>query len=243
MSVYKRKSGRYAVLVDLEPAAPGIRRRKSKGTYRTRKQAEAAERKALEARDWGDNLDPERVTIAELSERFIKAVAPELAGQTVSRYEEHLRMHVIPSIGGVLASKLKPAHLAELYAKLRTETVRYEKRTRKPEGTVSIKERYGRPLGPTTVLRIHRLMHRMLGWAERKEIVVRNVARKEMEIAPKAVRSPARAPRADQVAAFLAAAEGSGHYAFFALAVATGMRRGEIGAITWDAIADGTARR
>ena len=47
---------------------------------------------------------------------------------------------------------------------------------------------------------------------------------------------PARALTADQVAAFLAAAEGSDHYTFFVLAVATGMRRGEIGALTWDAI-------
>jgi integrase len=76
----------------------------------------------------------------------------------------------------------------------------------------------------------------MLGWAERKEIVVRNVARKEMEIAPKAAPSPVRALTADQVAAFLVAAERSEHYAFFVLAVATGMRRGEIGALTWDAI-------
>ena len=145
-------------------------------------------------------------------------------------------MHVVPSIGGIVASNLKPAHLAELYATLRTEKIRYEKRTESEMGLSRTKERYGRPLGPTTVLRIHRLMHRMLGWAERKEIVVRNVARKEMEIAPKAVPSPARALTADQVAAFLAAAEGSEHYAFFILAVATGMRRGEIGALTWDAI-------
>jgi integrase len=145
-------------------------------------------------------------------------------------------MHVVPSIGGIVASNLKPAHSAELYATLRTEKIRYEKRTKSRDGTVTTKERYGRPLGPTTVLRIHRFMHRMLGWAERKEIVVRNVARKEMEIAPKAVPSPARALTADQVAAFLAAAEGSEHCAFFILAVATGMRRGEIGALTWDAI-------
>ena len=47
MSIYKRKSGRYAVLVDLESSATGLRRRKSIGTFRTRKEAEAAERKAL----------------------------------------------------------------------------------------------------------------------------------------------------------------------------------------------------
>jgi len=39
MSIYKRKSGRYEVRVDLEPTATGLRRRKSVGMFRTRKQA------------------------------------------------------------------------------------------------------------------------------------------------------------------------------------------------------------
>jgi integrase len=134
-------------------------------------------------------------------------------------------MHVAPIIGALPISNLKPAHLADMYAKLRTEKIRYELRG---------KVRYGRPLGPTTVLRIHRLMHRMLGWAERLGLVARNVAR--LVEAPKAAPSPARALTADQVAAFLAAADGSPHFAFFVLAVTTGMRRGEIGALTWDAI-------
>ena len=42
MSIYRRKSGRYAVLIDLEPTALGGRRRKSSGTYRTRKEAAAS---------------------------------------------------------------------------------------------------------------------------------------------------------------------------------------------------------
>ena len=53
MSIYKRKSGRYAGLIDLEASATGRRRRKSVGTFRTRKEAEAAERKELDARDRG----------------------------------------------------------------------------------------------------------------------------------------------------------------------------------------------
>jgi hypothetical protein len=96
----------------LEPTALGRRRRKSIGTFRTRKDAEGAERKALEARERGSNLDPEKVTIAELAERFIKAVAPELAGQTISRYEEHLRMHVVPSIGGIVGLKAEASSLS-----------------------------------------------------------------------------------------------------------------------------------
>ena len=71
MSIYRRKSGRYAVLIDLETSATGLRRRKSIGTYRTRKEAAAAERRALEARDRGIDLSPKTVTVSELLDRYL----------------------------------------------------------------------------------------------------------------------------------------------------------------------------
>jgi hypothetical protein len=46
-------------------------------------------------------------------------------------------MHIVPAIGGMLASNLKPVHLAELWRKARHRNIRYEKRTSKPDGTVS----------------------------------------------------------------------------------------------------------
>ncbi len=92
---------------------------------------------------------------------------------------------------GIVASNLKPARLAELYAKRRIEKIRHERHTRRPNTTLSKKGALRATLGPTTVPRIRQLMHRKLGWAEREEIVVRNVARKEMEVAPKAAPSPA----------------------------------------------------
>lgn len=185
MSIYKRESGHYAALIDLEPTAAGLRRRKSLGTFATKKEAERAERDALAARDRGIDLDPQKVTVAEIATRFLKSVEPDLAGQTVSRYEEHLRMHVVPNIGSLGAASLKPAHLADLYAKLRTEPIRYERKARKAAAdSAPVKVRYGRPLGATTVLRVHRLLHRMLGWAERLGLVSRNVAR--LVPAPKA---------------------------------------------------------
>jgi integrase len=70
------------------------------------------------------------------------------------------------------------------------------------------------------------------GWAERMNLAVRNVARSVD--APNASLSPARALTAEQVVAFLSAADGGRFYPFFALAIGTGMRRGEIGALTWE---------
>jgi hypothetical protein len=55
MSVYRRKSGRYAVRIDLDSTTTGRRRRKSLGTFPTKKDAE---RDALSTRDRGIWLDP-----------------------------------------------------------------------------------------------------------------------------------------------------------------------------------------
>jgi hypothetical protein len=87
MSVYKRKSGRYAVLKDLEPTALGGRRRKSIGTFRTRKEAEAGERKVLESRDRGIDLSPKTVTVSELLDRYLtNREALERGAQTLQEY-------------------------------------------------------------------------------------------------------------------------------------------------------------
>ncbi len=234
MSVYRRKSGRWAVLVDVDRGTKHERKRRTLGTYATRKDAERAERQALEARDRGIDLDPKKVTLGQVAERFLKSVAPTLSAITVARYEEHWRMHVAPSLGALPIANLKPAHIAELYGRLRTEPTCYARKGKGPNDVSRQKFRSGRPLGPNTVLRIHRFLHRLLAWAERMNLVVRNVAR--IVDTPKAAPSPARALTVEQVAALLSAAEGTRLHSFFVLAVTTGMRRGELGALTWDAV-------
>src|SRR5580700_5603467 len=113
MSIYRRKSGRYAVLIDLESTATGLRRRKSVGTFRTRKEAESAERKALEARDRGIDLSPKTVTVAELLDRFVAdRRAKGRALRTVMRYDELAKFTIAPHIGGLALAKLSPAHIS-----------------------------------------------------------------------------------------------------------------------------------
>lgn len=68
MSIYKRKSGRYAVLVDLGSVLNWRRRRRALGTYRTREEAEKAERDALQARDQGIDLSSRHGHCARIAE-------------------------------------------------------------------------------------------------------------------------------------------------------------------------------
>jgi|HubBroStandDraft_4_1064222.scaffolds.fasta_scaffold88846_2 integrase len=208
--------------------------RKTLGVFNTKEKAESALRKALTDAENGIDLPQGKLTFSEVAERFFKAVMSDLQAITVERYSEHWHQHVKPVLGEVPVTRLKAAHLSDLYVRLRSEQPRYVKKVKNADGTVREKVRLGRPLGPNSVLRVHRFVHRLLGWALRHDHVVRNVA--DTVEAPKAAPSPAKALSADQVALLLAAAEGEELYPFLALAVATGMRRGEIGALTWDSI-------
>jgi integrase len=217
VSIYKRKSGRWAALVDMDRAERGLRKRRSLGTFGTRKEAERAERRALEARDRGIDLAPRTVTLDEVVERFLRDCAPRLAPTTVHRYTELWRLHIRPTLGSMPMVRLRPAHIGELYARLGTEP-----------------RHRGRPLGARTVHHIHRLLHRILSWAENLDLVERNVSRAVDPPVPGPSRARALTP--DEAATFLNRAEGSRLYPFFLVALTTGMRRGELGALTWSSI-------
>lgn len=211
MSVYKRKSGRYAVLVDLEPSALGGRRRKSIGTYRTRKEAEAAERKALEARDRGIDLSPQTVTMLQLVQRYVERCRTKaLATKTLERYEELAKCHISPVIGGLTLARLKPAHVLNVYAKATAKG-----------------------LSPKSVRHVHSLLHAVLDWSVEQNLCFRNVADVAKRDLPKAQRSPAKALTEEEARRLLEAARSTPWHAFFTLAFCTGARRAELAALRW----------
>ncbi len=214
MSIYRRKSGRYAVLVDLEPSATGARRRKSIGTYRTRKDAEAAERKALDARDRGIDLSPGNVTLAEVVGRFLHDAESRLAPGTVAGYSELWRVLAAPTLGAIPLGKLRAAHLQNLYADL----------ARSPG-------RRGKPRSACRIHHVHRMLHRVLSWSERLGLIEHNVARHVEP--PRLGPSSARALTTEEAARIISASEGTRFHPFFAVAIATGMRRGELLGLRW----------
>lgn len=212
MSIYKRNSGRYAVLVDLDPSSTGARRRRALGTYRTRKEAEKAERDALQARDQGIDLSPGTVTVRELLKRYV--ASRDIGAKTAEEYNHQADHYILPHLGGIALQKLRPAHVSGWAATIQ-----------KTGG------RKGRAISARTAAHAFSLLSGALRWALRHQLVARNVC--ESSDRPKPARHEAKALSDGEVAALLKVAAGTRWEHFIVAALTLGCRRGELLALTW----------
>jgi integrase len=164
----------------------------------------------------GTAVDPTRITVAEYLRGWLDT-DEGLSPKTLERYRQLAEQQIIPHLGATLLQKLRPAQIHDWHAALL-----------KGGGAE------GRPLSPRTVGHAHRVLHRALERALRIEIVARNVAH---VIRPPAVdAAEVEILAADQIADVLGALAEHWLYPIASLALATGMRRGELCALAWNAL-------
>lgn len=215
MSIYKRASGRWAVLVDQDSSATSPRKRRSLGTFRTRKEAEIAEREALGAKDRGIDLTPSNVTVQMLLERYINTRAGLGRGiRTIEEYQRILKLYIELQLGSRPLSKLKPAHVSEWIADLQLHG-----------------GRSGSAISAKTAAHAFALLTAALRWGVRQELVGRNVC--ESADRPKIIRPRAEAHTGDELNRLAKATFGTRWDHFIELALNTGARRGELCALSW----------
>jgi integrase len=157
----------------------------------------------------GDHMDPSKLTIAEFLDRWhADWVASNVTAKTAETYSGHL-LHVRRRLGALPLQKLRPAALVELYATLLREA----------------------GLAPRTVGHVHRILHRALGHAVQWGLIRDNVA--EVVDPPRVPSTEIEILSADEVYAVLTKLRGRSIYPIAALALATGLRRGELLALRW----------
>jgi integrase len=215
MSLYKRRSGRWAVVLDVARGVAGVRRRKSLGVYRTKHAAEIVERAALSARDRGIEIAIETLTVADLFQRYFADLRPRVARTTMERYEDLAARSIVPRLGAVPIAKLRPSHLAQLYTDLLCSG--------RADGT---------GLSPRTVGYIATTLHAALRWAVKLELLGRNVA--DHVSPPKADRHEAHALSVAAAQRLLEGTRNDRCGPLWAFLLATGLRRGEVVALRWD---------
>lgn len=178
---------------------------------KTAKEARAKRDKALRDAQLGVIAPPHRQTVGAFLEAWINdSIAPHLAPRTVERYRGIVSKHLVPEIGRLPLSKLTAQHIQRLYADK------------------------SRDLSAASVRYIHAVLRGALQQA---------VLWRFLPVNPAANVRPPRKPRnevkplaAVEARALIEAAEGTDLYALYVTALHTGMRLGELLALTWDAI-------
>ena len=215
--ITKRKDGRYMARYTVHtPDGP-----KRKLIYG--RKYKDVERKLAEARGdaaRGIVFDAKGQTVGAFLERWLEdVVKPNKTNRTYATHRQQVRSHIIPSIGRVKLEALRKAHVDRLYADLLRE---------KPNGSGQ------RPLAPSSVRRVHAVLHAALEEAVRGDLIPRNPAAHATK--PTVRQEEIEPLDADQARTFLEAARGDRYEALYVLCLMAGLRQGEALGLKWSDI-------
>jgi integrase len=176
----------------------------------TRRDAEDKLAQLLTAASTGTLADPSQATVASYTRETLDA-GRDLAPKTLERYHE-IAEQQIAHIGDVKLQKLRPGHVEKWHAMLLDSG-----------------------LSARTVNHAHKLLSKVLARAVKHNILTRNVA---SLVSPPAVeQKEVEVLQPEQVSAVLESLQDHTLFPIVSLALATGMRRGELLALSWGAVA------
>ena len=208
--IRKRGKGSYSVVVSLgRDPVTGKYKYLWTSVRGAKRDAEKRLAELIHRVDAGALIKPSKTTVADYLRRWLEEyVKPNLSPRSFERYESIVRVHLIPELGALPLTQLKPEHLQKHYAlKLRSglsaRSVRYQ----------------------------HVVLHRALETAMKWGLVIRNAA--DGVYAPRARQGEMQTWDEYEVGRFLEVAKGSPYYALFHTALFTGMRRSELLALQW----------
>lgn len=198
------------------------KRRMSKGGFRTRRDAQSQLRKELSRVEDGQPAPGGgAITVRTFLTEFL--AAHRVYSSTAETYAKIARLYIYPHIGDRKLTTIRPETLAGLYRLLE------ERGGQK-----------GQPLSPSTVAKVHEVLSVAFGSPTAMRLVGHNPALARLSQPPratevKAARTPVIVWDIPQLHDFLSWNETSGdpNWAIWQLVAETGIRRGEVAALTW----------
>lgn len=217
--IRQRSLGSWEIRYDFGTDPATGKRRVATSTVRgNRKDAQIELRRLLRTLDTGEHIDPTRLSVGDWLEQWLETVRTEISPKTHERYGEIVRNFLIPSLGKLALTKLKPTDIQRAY----NAWVTGGRRDGKSGG-----------LSPQTRRHIHRVLRTALARALEQEVIARNPADAFKKRLPKVDPRPMATLDAEQSARLLEAIAHSRVYWPVLLALSTGMRRGEVLAVRW----------
>jgi integrase len=205
-----RRRGKHSWQIRFDDGVDATGRRRARWfTIRGKRQdAQRELTRLLSAAHAGSLPEPSKTTIAEYLREGLDGTHG-LSPKTAERYRELAELQIIPHLGDKMMQCLKPHEVKKWHNTL-----------------LQTGGKGGRPLSTRTVGHAHRVLHRALQMAVETEVLARNVA--SIISPPKVEADEIEILTAEQIDLVLTKLEGHPLYAISALALATGMRRGEL---------------
>ena len=210
-----KRGATWTYVIDVGFDEHGRRKQRSKGGFRTRREAQAALTEALTTIQHGTYTAPNRLTVGSfLGVQWLPSIRATVRPSTFASYSMHVRKYLTPGLGHIHVQKLGAPAINALYADMQLPAAS------------------GRRLSAASVRRVHATLHRALADAVRWQLLPRN---------PAATADPPRAPRpemkvwtAEHLRGFLGVTADHQLHVLFAFYAFTGVRRGEALALRWE---------
>jgi integrase len=202
-SIHQRKNGSWRAQISLHG-------RRLSRTVETKREAQDWLRKMQEEVDQGLTFENTQLTVDTFLREWLVSVEPSLRYNTHKQYRQIVRQHILPLLGKMRLRDVRPDQIQRLYNGL-----------------------LQRGLSARTTRLTHAVLHRALVHAVKLGILPRNPA--EATMPPKPKRKEMKFLDENQALQLLIAAKESNDrfYALYHLAIATGMRQGELLGLKW----------
>ncbi len=206
-SIYKRKSDNKCV------GSLTLDNGKRKVVYgKTQKEVQDKLKEALYEQQKGTLVATSQQTIEQfLTDWLENTYKRRIRPRTYERYQEAIKLHIVPASGRHQLQKLTPQHVQSFYAR---------------------EEKNG--LAPATIIYYHSVLHNALNMAVKWGLINRNVC--DVVSPPRKTRYEIQPLNTEQIQKLLSVLSGHKWEALFTLAIVTGLRRGEILALKWQDI-------
>ena len=211
-TIRKRADGRWEGKYTLgyDPKTGKLIRKSVYG--KTQKEVRLALSKIVSEMDSGTYAEPSKMKVSQWLDEWLASYTMNIKPATRSAYEEHIRVHIKPSLGDIPPKQLSTRDIQQLYTNLLKE----------------------RELSPKTVRNIHGVLHRTLEQAKLLGYIRVNPA--DAAVTPRVEKKQVETLDAEDIGKFLAAIRGTKYEYPLFVAVFTGLRQGELLGLTWDCV-------
>ena len=211
----------YSAVVDVGADPVTGDRKQKKKTFKTKKDAEKWVSDTIAEVNRGTYIEPAKTTVRDWLTDWLKSYGKQnLAPTTYQGHKMIIEKHLIPELGGIPLSDLKPKHIRDYHSKA-LESGR-------KDGKVKL---LGPGLSATTVNQHHRVLREALQHALELEMIARNPA--DAVKPPRKVKHEIKFLPVEDANKIINLFKGTYLFVPVFLAVTTGARRAEILALSW----------